>query len=254
MDTVRQETKEAAMRLKSGMVARATGTEFPGGNPLYRNLRERVVSFPGAKPFVPEYVRDCYTVEDFWGYISTKFARYQERRDHLRETFLPLLRYLEQAGNSPGSAPIGAALEAFDRDFVHRQWQQALDRRDQDPEGAITLARTLLETVCKHVLDDAGVPYQRADDMTDLWKLAAGHLNLMPDQHDAAPFKRILGSCQNIVGTIASLRNEMSDSHGRGRQRVKPGRRHAELTVNLAGAMAAFIVETARERKAGAEA
>ena len=32
-----------------------------------------------------------------------------------------------------------------------------LDRRLEDPEGAITTARTLIETVYKHILDDAGV-------------------------------------------------------------------------------------------------
>jgi hypothetical protein len=249
MHDLREETLETALEFKSRLLTRATSMDFPGGNRVYAALRERVVCFPGVKPFLPECVRTCYSAEDFWGYISGPYKSYHERREHLREAFAPLLAFLESAHNSPGVASIGAALEAFDRDFVHRQWQQALDRRDPDPEGAITLARTLLETVCKHVLDDAGVAYQKTDDMNDLWKAAAGHLNLMPDQHDAAPFKRILGSCQNIVGTIASLRNEMSDSHGRGRQRVKPGRRHAELTVNLAGAMAAFVVETARERK-----
>lgn len=30
-------------------------------------------------------------------------------------------------------------------------WRKGFDRRLQDPEGAITIARTLLEFICKHI-------------------------------------------------------------------------------------------------------
>ena len=35
--------------------------------------------------------------------------------------------------------------------------------RQDDPEGAITAARTLLETVCKHILDETEVDYSKDD-------------------------------------------------------------------------------------------
>jgi hypothetical protein len=44
------------------------------------------------------------------------------------------------------------------------------------------------------------------------------------------------------------LRNKIGDAHGKGKAAVKPAARHAQLAVNLAGAMATFIVETWRER------
>ena len=75
--------------------------------------------------------------------------------------FRPLIEYLETQDRSPGVAPISATLEAFDPEHVHAAWQKALDRRAADPEGAITAARTFLETVCKYVLDDAGAPNTR---------------------------------------------------------------------------------------------
>lgn len=37
-----------------------------------------------------------------------------------------------------------------------------------DPEGAITAARTLLETVCKHILDERGVDYEADADLPAL--------------------------------------------------------------------------------------
>jgi hypothetical protein len=46
------------------------------------------------------------------------------------------------------------------------------------------------------------------------------------------------------VETRGTLRNRIGDAHGRGGKPVQPAPRHAALAVNLAGAMATFIVET----------
>ncbi|MGC9949723.1 MAG: hypothetical protein ABSF64_25425 [Bryobacteraceae bacterium] len=47
----------------------------------------------------------------------------------------------------------------IDSQSIGELWRKALDRRHEDPEGAITAARTLLESVCKHILDEsAGLP------------------------------------------------------------------------------------------------
>jgi len=59
----------------------------------------------------------------------------------------------------------------------------------------------------------------------------------------------ILGGAMNLVNGIGTLRNRMSDAHGRGgKMPVKPLPRHASLAVNTAGAIATFLVETYLER------
>jgi len=47
-----------------------------------------------------------------------------------------------------------------------------LERRATDPEGAITAARTLLETVCKHILDEKGEPYEDGIPLPKLYNTA----------------------------------------------------------------------------------
>jgi hypothetical protein len=54
---------------------------------------------------------------------------------------------------SPADESISATLAAFDPTQVHARWTMAMERRASDPAGAITLARTLLEDVCKWILD-----------------------------------------------------------------------------------------------------
>lgn len=149
----------------------------------------------------------------------------------------------------PSDEAISATLKAFNPDTVHARWQQALDRRSTDPEGAITLARTLLEDVCKWIIHEAGETYAEKDDLPVLYKKLAGILNLAPDAHTETIFKQILGSCQSIVESLGALRNKISDAHSGGPLRVKPSARHAELAVNLAGTMATFLVSTWRFRQ-----
>ena len=126
-----------------------------------------------------------------------------------------------------------------------------MSRRFSDPEGAITVARTLLETVCKRICDENGVTYADKDDLPKLYSLAAASLNLAPSQHAEEPIKAILGGAMNLVNGIGTLRNRLSDAHGRGGPLpVKPSPRHASLAVNMAGTMATFLVETHLEKLA----
>jgi hypothetical protein len=144
----------------------------------------------------------------------------------------------------PSDEAISVTLKAFNPQAVHARWQQALDRRSSNPEGAITLARTLLEDVCKWILHEAGETYEERDDLPMLYRKLAAVLNLAPDLHTETIFKQILGSCQSIVESLGSLRNKIGDAHSEGPLRVKPSARHAELAVNLSGTMATFLVST----------
>ena len=202
---------------------------------------------------LPSFIRSCRDISQFWEFIKRKFKHYSERRDFLWQEFQPVLDYLEGAGETPADASTVAALESFDRDGVLAVWQKAADRRGTDPEGAITAARTLLESVCKNILDAEGVEYARDLDLPKLYKMTAERLNLAPSQHTEAIFRQILGGCQSVVGGLAAARNRLSDSHGQGKRPVRPAPRHAELAVNIAGSMAVFLVATWTSLRAPAQ-
>ena len=160
----------------------------------------------------------------------------------------PIYAVKHVAIGTPADAAISEALAAFNPDNVHARWSAALERRSTDAEGAITLARTLLEDVCKWLLNETGGTWEEADDLPALYKRLAKTLNLAPDSHTEQTFKQILGSCQSIVEGLGALRNKLGDAHSVGPRRVRPSVRHAELAVNLAGTMATFLVETWKAR------
>ena len=145
---------------------------------------------------------------------------------------------------SPADATISNTLAKFEPEQVHARWTAALDRRSDDPAGAITLARTLLEDVCRWLLDDLDIPAADQDDLPALYRKLSKGLKLAPDDHSEQVFKQILGNCQSIVESLGALRNKLGDAHGGGPKRARPAARHAELAVNLAGSMATFLVAT----------
>jgi hypothetical protein len=140
-------------------------------------------------------------------------------------------------------------LARYDAEHVREAWQKAVERRSTDPDGAITAARTLLESVCKFILDEEQVTYQDSADLPTLYQVTAKQLSLAPSQHTEKVFKQILGSCGSIVEGLGALRNRLSDAHGKGKAASTPAPRHAELAVNLAGTMATFLIATWEARK-----
>jgi Abortive infection C-terminus len=194
---------------------------------------------------LPEEVRTCRDLEHFWGRIKAVSPQWAPRRAHIRDGLAKLYDHLEGASRAPMDAIASEALSTFDADGVHVVWVKALERRHTDPEGAITVARTLLETVCKRILDESGIEYQDKHDLPKLYGIVATKLDIAPSQHTEDVFKRILGGCSSVVEGLGSLRNKISDAHGRGgKLPVRPLPRHAHLAVNLAGTMATFLVET----------
>lgn len=231
----------------------ATGGSSDGH--VYEHLRREFMSDDTLKPLLPSFVRTYRNLGAFWPYIKSEAGSYAERRQIISGAFTPIIEHLEGANRAPIDAVAGDTLASFDADGVHAVWAKALSRRGSDPEGAITVARTLLETVCKRVLDERGIPYGHKDDLPKLYGLAARELNMAPDLHVEEPIKMILGGAMNLVNGIGTLRNRFSDAHAPGgKMPVKPSARHAALAVNMAGAMATFMIETfvQQETKAAA--
>lgn len=228
--------------LQNLLVSRATGGSEDDAE--YTRLRQVVLAQSTLEPYVPRFLRTCRNLAQFWQFIKFEHGGYAERRKFIWEQFRPMLELLERGGAAPSDELVSIALEAFDAAHVQAAWSKALDRRASDPEGAITMARTLLESVCKHILDESGATYDDSPDLNKLYRQTAEKLNLAPSQHTEQVFKQILGGCTAVVEGLGALRNRLSDSHGKGKVGVKPTPRHAELAVNLAGALAIYLLAT----------
>lgn len=218
----------------------------------YKQLRTELIRVTMLKNLLPDLVQLHRDLNEFWQFIKSKFPTYRERREFLYAEFKPALDALEKRDASPIEPTATELLRTYGSSYIHDEWSKMLQRKNSDGEGAITSARTLIETVCKFILDERGIVYEEKAELPSLYKAAAKELSLSPDQHTEQIFKQILSGCFSVVDGIGALRNAHGDAHGKRQSRRKPDKRHSDLAINLAGSMAIFLLETLEYEKAKA--
>ena len=240
---------ECALHLKDNVLSLTT----EGGSDVdYKIARSRLMNDPASKRLLPNFIRfsrEAASLRSSLAGVASGPGSWALRRTHVIEKFQPLLDFLETGGSAADTA-ITEGLTGYDAPAVQAFWTKALERRTSDPEGAVTAASTLLEEVCKHIIEDSGREWSANWNIPKLYAEASTLLNLAPSQHQGDVFKTILGNCQSIVQNVGALRNKGGDAHAGGRARVPFKPRHAALTVNLAGSMALFLIETWQARSA----
>jgi hypothetical protein len=132
-------------------------------------------------------------------------------------------------------------LSVADAPRVRDLWRKAVARVPVDPGGAVTAARSLLESVCKKVLFDRGIAYSRSAELPQLFDEVLLALSLSPRKQTTQALRKVLGNAQAVVSGVAELRSKLGDAHGQGPDEALATPEQAELAVNLAGAMALFI-------------
>jgi hypothetical protein len=135
--------------------------------------------------------------------------------------------------------------------------QQHLERMsvnvERDPAAAVGSAKELVESVCKFILEDYGIDYNKNDSLLDLYKKAAKALKLnreaVPESAKGSEAaQRVLQNLATAVQSLAELRNELGLGHGK----TKPSpafARHARLAFNASRAVVEFLLETWHVRR-----
>lgn len=112
-----------------------------------------------------------------------------------------------------------------------------------DHEGAVTLARTLLESVLVEL--EQRLIGQRQDHKRDLqgqFTIVRKLLRIDEERSDLDDnFKTMIRGLVQVVNGLAPLRNKMSDGHARER---KPAGHHARFVANASKTAAYFLVES----------
>lgn len=147
----------------------------------------------------------------------------------------------ENLEDNPDAEQIHDHLRVFRSEYVSNHWQKALERIEDDPSGAITAARSLLESVFKKILEEKKAEYSKNDDFGVLWKKVSKVLDMGLSDDESEMMKRFLGACNSMIGSLAELRNRSGDAHGGNRPTVDDA--HSRLIVNISGAFAGFLAE-----------
>ena len=124
---------------------------------------------------------------------------------------------------------------------VKDQWDKANDRLLDDPAGAITAARTLLETTCKQILGELKIPIAPSADIPKLCNETCKALGIAPGEQLDPLYRSIFSAVYTIIKAVGEIRNKVGDAHGASGAGPKPSQADAQLAVHLAGATSNFL-------------
>lgn len=137
----------------------------------------------------------------------------------------------------------------FGEEYINQQIDKCESRiRDGDYDGAITSARSFIETILLEISKKIyGSPIKYDGDLLKLFKETQKLLNLSPSRQDITDaLRQVLVGLNSIINGLASMRNKMGDAHSK---TYKPEKHHATLAENAAKTLAVFIFETYQYQK-----
>lgn len=143
---------------------------------------------------------------------------------------------------------IKAVAATLNSDTLYEDLRRLERIGDSEPAEAIALAKEIVESCCKLILDDRKVTYSERAEIPDLLKLLRKEIKIMPDGIDdnvkgANEIRGILTSLGNIAHSLAPLRNAYGKGHGRGRDFKGLQPRHARLAIGAASTFVDFVLD-----------
>lgn len=137
----------------------------------------------------------------------------------------------------------------FSAEYVTQQITLMESTIETSPYIAIGIAKELIETCCKSILERSNITYEKKWDLPKLFKETIKLLKLTSDDTPnkvkaVESDKKILMHLSAVVQGITELRNEYGSGHGKDSKFTGLDPRHAKLAVGSASTLAIFLLET----------
>jgi hypothetical protein len=136
-------------------------------------------------------------------------------------------------------------LNKVGHEYIKEQIEKCQSKiENDDHNGAITNARSLIESVCLYILDEAGVTCVAKGNLNKIYKQVYKLLSMDPQKYDDhESLKQICTGFISVINGLSSMRNEMSDAHGKNKSsNFKPCLRHALLATNGAKIISDYLL------------
>lgn len=243
---VPEELRTLLERFKVMVLGRAQG-ERQDEEEYYR-IRKALVGQKALESCLPDFVRACKSITDFWAFISSESSTYAGRRQYLRDQFEPVEWVVAHLCSGSGlDVELGAApspSDALSQPFITEQLAKAEEKlRSGDFSGSITNSRALAEQVLLALQKRLpGCSEVNDGDIGKMYRAVQKALHLDPGQKELdTQLRQILSGLASIVTGLGAVRNAAGDAHAR---TYNPAKHHARLALNAAKTLTGFLVET----------
>ena len=141
-------------------------------------------------------------------------------------------------------------INVVNRDYIKDLSERAMKDIDEgNLDSAITKSRTVLEETFYYAIEIKGEEPSDNGDIGKLYKQVKDLYSMHTNKDMDKRVNKLLSGLENIVQSIAEMRNNGSDSHGLGSKRVNIADYHARLAVNSSTTMAEFILSVSQNSK-----
>lgn len=141
-------------------------------------------------------------------------------------------------------------INIVDRDYIKNLSERAMKDIDEgNLDSAITKSRTILEETFCYAIELKGEEPSDDGDIGKLYKQVKDLYDMHANKDMNKRINKLLSGLENIVQSIAEMRNNGSDSHGLGNKRINISDYHARLAVNSSTIMAEFILSVSQNSK-----
>ena len=141
-------------------------------------------------------------------------------------------------------------INVVNRDYIKDLSERAMKDIDEgNLDSAITKSRTILEETFCYAIEIKGEEPSDNGDIGKLYKQVKNLYSMHANKDMDKRVNKLLSGLENIVQSIAEMRNNGSDSHGLGSKRVNIADYHARLAVNSSTTMAEFILSVSQNSK-----
>ena len=151
---------------------------------------------------------------------------------------------------------IKAVAASLNSDHLYEDLRRLQRIGDAEPGEAIALAKEIVESCCKLILDDRRVSYSQNADVPELLKLLRKEIQIMPEGIDenakaSREIRDVLTSLGKIAHALGPIRNAYGKGHGRGRNFKGLEPRHARLAIGAASTFVDFVLDRHLSRPGG---
>ncbi|GFI27948.1 hypothetical protein IMSAGC012_03077 [Lachnospiraceae bacterium] len=196
-----------------------------------------------------EYNKD-YEYDLYWG---SSISRYDERYARIYEKCKAIMDSLE-GGSSVIIKTADNLKGKFSSEYMSQQIELMVSMQSTNPTNAIGMAKELIESCCKTILEDLGIAWSKTDDVPQLTNKTMDALNLLPanvqeTDPGADAVKAVLGNLRAIPSKLAEIRNPFGSGHGKSASFQGLEERHAKLAVGSSITFVDFIWSTYENQK-----
>lgn len=192
---------------------------------------------------IPKWLLSLPDLKSIRKLAQGKSDHYSEREEWLQKELQPLYDAIQNDNNDILYAQ-SFILKELDSQVIKMNWEKMLSRLEKDPEGAITMARTMLESELKLIAEKIGISYSKNEDTPNLYRNVSNALKISPNHHQEELFKKLLGNCSGIVTSVSEIRNSYSDAHGHTDSQYKVDVRLARFVVHVSASICLLLCET----------